>query len=158
MSDANTQHVCGMPWFEARQEIDLFRELEYACVYALGPAEGAPLRIGMTADPRRELGILQAENWQDLIAHEIVWTAGKPLARRLKAEVHRLLDGEGRRIRADWFRLERDEAWPLIKTAAATLKIPTFSHQEMMRRVRSLREDRIAQALASAGFSHLHSH
>lgn len=38
--------VGGLPWLSSKPELKIFADLELACVYALGPTGGQPLRIG----------------------------------------------------------------------------------------------------------------
>ncbi|MCJ9700132.1 hypothetical protein [Bradyrhizobium sp. SHOUNA76] len=113
----------GLPWLSSKPELKIFADLELACVYALGPTGGQPLRIGWVRqlkDRVRDLG-----SWKELQIHHIVWTAGDLLATRIHADATAMLDRSKRGLTGDWFDLTPEYATQAIRLAAANLNIPS---------------------------------
>lgn len=138
-----------LPWFTNRQESGIFDTLGYACVFASGPKKGRPLRIARSTAPLKWLAAIQADHWQPILVHEIAWTAGLPIARRLEAEIERILDKAGRRLNGSWFDVTPDLILPTFHVAAGNLDIETFTHDEMLARVAGFRERAIERVLRS---------
>lgn len=147
---SSTSKVGSIEWLSLPAEKRVFRELEYACVYALGTASGDTLRVSWCLNPEKRLAGLQDGHWEPLVIKHIVWTAGQPLARRLETELHRELDARGLRVSGDWFTLTKEGAEEVFDAAIAGLKIPTFSHETMLSRIRFLREEQLRQAIYGA--------
>src|ERR1700681_4592165 len=124
--------VRNLSWFSSKAERALFKELGFACIYAAGPIEGRPLKIGWTSFPHR---ITEHH------IHHIVWTAGDLLARRVTKEAAALL--ASRRLDSGKYDVPPDLAGQAIYIAAEKCGISTFSHDDMLTRVRTLRQHRI---------------
>jgi len=136
-------HVCNLPWLHSKPERAIFSELGFACVYAVGPIGGRPLRIGWA----RQMKELQLGCWKDLQIHDIIWTAGDMLAIRLFNEAVAVLDKAKRRLASDWFDVTPEFASQVIRLATDKLTIPTFSHGDMLQKVRAIRRSRIDAAV-----------
>lgn len=143
--------VCGLPKTMNKTEREILREVEFSCVYALGPAKGRPMKIAWCIDPYQRLLPIQSGYWQDLICHHIAWTAGPPLARRLVEELHRLFDISGRRLKGDWFDVPVEMMRPSFEVACNNLRLETFSHGEMIEKVKAIREKRIQSTMRATG-------
>lgn len=139
--------VCGLDWFSSAEE-KLVRELEYACVYAVGPIKGRPLFVGASNDPRRKLMEIANLHWQGLKVHEMAWTAGPPLAKRLERELQKLL--KGRHMHAQWYDVTVDLIVPAFQIATDKSGVKTWTHQGMLDHVADLRERRIEKAVRDA--------
>lgn len=112
-----------------------FLRIQYSAVYAIGPKDhGRPVKVGYAGNIFERFANIQSGAWVPLSVHYLVWTGGRPVAVRLEAEAHRLLDAAGRRIRGEWFDVSHELARDAIHVAAQNLKLPIFSHGEMLRR------------------------
>lgn len=138
----------GLPWFDQRESA-VFKDLGYACVYAIGPEGSRMTTIDSTNDPVRRFAWLQASHWRKLRVHEIVWTQGPPLAKRLCGKVQDLL--KPRRVRGDWFDVTPELILPAFDVAGDKTGVRGFTHSEMVRRVKDAREEALQRALARAG-------
>lgn len=143
--------IPGLPWFTRKPEQAIFDELKFACAYALGPEKGRPLKIGWCGQPKDRITALQAGNWHPLRVHTIMWTLGWHMAQRIEAEAHRLLEAAGRTLGNGWFDITTEFGGPTLQVAADNLKIPFFSHDSLIDRVRQVRERRIAAQVRAAG-------
>jgi hypothetical protein len=153
MAESTTRNelVCGLPFFTRHADIQLFKKLGFACVYAVGPLAGRPIRIGWTSTPSGRFSDLQSSHWRELKIHDIMWTAGSPLAKRIEKEAHRILDSRNKRMRGSWFDITVDLAVPTLQVAADNLKIPTFTHDAMLDRFEEARDMRANHALRHMG-------
>lgn len=145
-----TEIVCGLPWLHTKPERAIFSELGFACVYAVGPSGGRPLRIGWSKQLKDRMKELQLGCWKDLQIHDIVWTAGDMLAIRIFNEATATLDKAKRRLTGDWFDVTPDLAQQVIRLATDKTNIPTFSHAQMLDKVRDVRKKRIEAAVRQA--------
>jgi hypothetical protein len=112
-----TEIVCGLPWLQSKPERAIFVELGFACVYAVGPVAGRPLRISWGRQLKDTLAELQPGCWKPLQVHDVVWTAGDMLAVRLLNEATALLDKAKRRLTGDWY-----DVTPRVRTANPALR------------------------------------
>lgn len=140
--------ILGLPWF-SKAERALFNELDYACVYAIGPGAAGPIKVTWGAKLPEKLAELQAGSWLPLAFHEVAWTMGPPLAMRLKGEIHRRLDARGLRLQGDWFAVSVDEILPVYQQATDALGLKTWTHAQMVQHVHELRERRLRKEVAS---------
>lgn len=145
--------LCGIPFFTRHTDIQLFKKLGFACVYAIGPVEGRPIKIGWTATPSGRFTDLQSANWKEMRIHDIMWTPGPPIAKRIEKEAHRILDKAGKRIRGAWFDIPVDFAVPTLQVASDNLGLPTFTHDTMLDRFEEARELKAQYALRHLGAS-----
>ncbi|TYO65461.1 hypothetical protein FXV83_16125 [Bradyrhizobium hipponense] len=144
-----TEIAYGLPWLQSKPERAIFLELGFACVYAVGPTGGRPLRISWAKQLRDKLVDLQPGCWKELQVHDVRWTAGDMLAIRLLNEATALLDKAKRRLTGDWFDVTPEFAQQILRFAADKSGIPTFSHAEMLDKVRAARRSRIEAAMKS---------
>jgi hypothetical protein len=107
MSDERlkTDPAFGYPWFRRPADLAQFKRLGFASVYALGPVSGRPMRVSWALNPKHRFAIVQNSNWKELKLHEILWTAGEPIAHRLEREIKAILEGAGRGLRGDWYEM-----------------------------------------------------
>jgi hypothetical protein len=145
-----TEIVCGLPWLHSKPERAIFSELGFACVYAVGPSGGRPLRIGWSKQLKDRMSDLQLGSWKELQIHDITWTAGDMLAIRLFNEVARLFDKANRRLSGDWFDVTPEFAQQAMRLASDKLNVPTFSHGDMLQKVRTVRKRRIDAAVRAS--------
>jgi hypothetical protein len=146
-----TEIVCGLPWLHSKPERAIFSELGFACVYAVGPSGGRPLRIGWSRQLKDRMKELQLGCWKDLQIHDIIWTAGDMLAIRIFNEAVAVLDKAKRRLTGDWFDVTPEFAQQAIRLASDKLTVPTFSHGDMLQKVRAIRKSRIDAAVRASG-------
>jgi hypothetical protein len=146
-----TEIVCGLPWLHSKPERAIFSELGFACVYAVGPSGGRPLRIGWSRQLKDRMKELQLGCWKDLQIHDIIWTAGDILAIRLFNDVAATFDKAKRRLTGDWFDVTPEFAQQAIRLASDKLTVPTFSHGDMLQKVRAIRKSRIDAAVRASG-------
>lgn len=139
----------GLPWLSSKPERAIFSELGFACVYAVGPSGGRPLRIGWSRQPKDKLQALQLGSWKELQIHDILWTPGDMIATRLFSEVVSILDKARRRLNGDWFDITPEFAQQAIRLASGKLTAVTFTHNEMLEKVRAVRKGRIEAAVRS---------
>jgi hypothetical protein len=145
-----TEIVCGLPWLSSKPERAIFDELQFACIYAVGPSGGRPLRIGWARQLKDRMQSLQLGNPKELLLHECVWTAGDMLAIRVFNDVAATFDKAKRRLMSDWFDVMPDHAKQAIRLASDKLTVPTFSHGDMLQKVRAIRKSRIDAAVRAA--------
>jgi len=117
-------------------------------VYAVGPLGGRPLRIGWARQLKDRMQELQLGSWKELSIHHLVWMVGDMLAIRLLNDVTKLVDQ--RRLHGDWFDITADLGTNAIRIAAERQPFQTFSHTEMLAKVRQIRKDRIEAAVRGA--------
>jgi hypothetical protein len=146
-----TEIVCGLPWLSSKPERAIFDELQFACVYAVGPSGGRPLRIGWARQLKDRMQALQLGSWKELEIHHILWTAGDMLAIRLFNEVAATFDKAKRRLTGDWFDVMPEHAQQAMCLATDKLTVPTFSHGDMLQKVRAIRKSRIDAAVKAVG-------
>lgn len=142
--------IGGLPWFTSRPEQAIFNDMNLACLYAIGPAEGRPLRIGWARKIKDRLKELQFGNPKELMFHECIWTPGDMLAIRLFNETTELLDKAKRRLFGDWFDVTPEFAQQAIRLASDKLTIQTFSHDALLQKVRAVRKSKIDAAVRAA--------
>jgi hypothetical protein len=142
--------VAGLPWLHSKPERAIFLELGFACVYAVGPIGGRPLRISWAKQLKEKLAELQPGCWKQLQVHEAVWTAGDMLAVRLLNEATALLDKAKRRLTGDWFDVTPEYAQQILRFATDKSAVPTFSHGDMLEKVRAVRKRRIEAAIRAS--------
>ena len=146
-----TEIVCGLPWLHSKPERAIFSELGFACVYAVGPSGGRPLRIGWSRQLKDRMKELQLGCWKDLQIHDIIWTAGDILAIRLFNDVAATFDKAKRRLTGDWFDVMPEHAQQAMRLASDKLTVPSFSHGDMLQKVRAIRKSRIDAAVRASG-------
>jgi hypothetical protein len=147
---AKSEIVCGLPWFSSKPEKAIFTEQQYACVYAVGPVGGRPLRLGWSKQLQDRMREIQAGYWKQFSIHEVTWTVGDMLSIRVFNEVTAMFDKASRRLTGDWFDVTPEFAAQAIRLASDKLGIPTFSHGEMMERVRAIRKSQIEKAIRNS--------
>ncbi|TXM69657.1 GIY-YIG nuclease family protein [Methylobacterium sp. WL120] len=149
MAEENLKHdlAYGLPFFRKQSDLKLFSQLGFACVYAIGPEGGGPVKIGWTENPKNRYAQLQNAHWKKLEIREITWTVGRPLAIRLEGEIHKILKGAGRHLRGEWFDVPTNLVLGAFQVATDRHNIPTFTHDGMIERFMEARDMR-AQALA----------
>jgi hypothetical protein len=145
--------LCGLPFFRRHSDIRLFKRLGFACVYAFGPQSGRPLKIGWTSQPSGRFTDLSTSHWTDMKIHDVVWTPGPPLAKRLEKEIHRILTKAGKHLKGEWFDVPVDMIVPIFQVATDNLKIPTFTHDAMLERFEEARDMQAHHALRHFGES-----
>jgi hypothetical protein len=143
-----TENVCGLPWLHSKPERKIFDELKFACVYAVGPSGGRPLRIGWARQLKDRMQDLQLGSWKELAIHDIAWVAGDMLAIRIFNEAVQLVDR--RRLHGDWFDITPEFASQALRIAAEKSGVPTLSHGQMLDKVASIRKNRIDAAVRKA--------
>ena len=103
-----------------------------ACVYAIGPMRGQPLKIGYSRNVFKRFEQLQMGYWEELQIHHVAWTVGELIALKLEAETHRLLNAAKLRLRSEWFNVSVELAVQTINLSAKNLDIQTHTHAKMM--------------------------
>jgi hypothetical protein len=147
---AKSEFVCGLPWISSKAEQAILDEQRYACVYAVGPSGGRPLRVGWSKKLPFRMKELQAGYWKELQLHHIAWTVGDMLAIRVFNEVAAMFDKASRRLTGDWFDVTPEFAAQAIRLASDKLGVPTFSHGEMLEKVRAIRKSQIEKAIRNS--------
>ena len=145
-----TEIAYGLPWLQSKPERAIFSELGFACVYAVGPIGGRPLRIAWAKQLREKLSELQPGCWKELQIHDAVWTAGDMLAVRLLNEAAALLEKAKRRLTGDWYDVTPEFAQQILRFATDKSGVPIFTHAEMLDTVRAVRKKRIEDAIERA--------
>lgn len=93
------------------------------------------------------MSALQLGNPKELVLHECIWTAGDMLAIRVFNEVTATFDKAKRRLFGDWFDVTPELSKQAIRLASDKLNVPTFTHGEMLEKVRTDRRKRIEAAI-----------
>jgi len=141
------QTVPGLSWFKSKPHEIIFNKQKWACVYAIGPEGGRPMKLGWCYQPVDKLNTLQHGNWKPLQFHHVAWTLGGPLAQELDAQIHALLAKSGRQMGNGWHDITAEYGAPAVQIAAERAKIPTFTHEAMLNEVQRLRDLQIQRAL-----------
>src|SRR3954452_22435266 len=105
----------GLPWLSTKPERAIFDELKFACVYAVGPVGGRPLRIGSSTNLKNRIVCLQPGSWKELTVHHVIWTTNDMFAKRIYADTAALLDKSNRRMTGDWFDVTPEFATQAIR-------------------------------------------
>jgi hypothetical protein len=150
MAMQKTEIVCGLPWPQSKAERAIFQELGFACVYAVGPIGGRPLRISWSRQLNEKLKELQPGYWKQLQVHEVLWTAGDLLAIRLLHEATETFEKAKRRLLGEWYDVTPGLAQQTLRLATSRTGVQTFSHTEMLDRVRAERKRQIEAAIRRA--------
>jgi hypothetical protein len=150
MAMQKTEIVAGLPWLHSKPERAIFLELGFACVYAVGPVGGRPLRISWAKQLAEKLKELQPGSWKELQVHDVIWTAGDMLAVRLLNEVTSVFERAKRRLIGDWYDVTPELASQALRLATNKTGVPTFTHAEMLDKVREVRKSRIEAAIRKA--------
>lgn len=143
--------IMGLPWF-SKVEQDIFKKMAYACVYAVGPVSGGPIKVTWGVHLPDKLSELQAGCWHELTYHDVMWTLDSGMAVRLKNEVMDRLryievDGRTKRLQGDWWDITADQVVPVFQRAAEATGIKTFTHAAMVHHIQTMREGRIQKEL-----------
>jgi hypothetical protein len=139
-----TEIFYGLPWLQTKPELKIFKELGFACVYAVGPSGGRPLKISWSRQFREKLIELQGGNWNALQVHDVAWMSGDLVAMRTVSDMTAILDKAKRRLIGDWFDVTPELAKQTLRLATDKAGIPTFTHVEMLDKVKKERNRRIA--------------
>lgn len=102
-------------------------------IYAIGPRDGRPLKIGLASDIYARFSSIQGCNWQQLWVHYLVWTQGPLIALRVEKECHQILGKN--KIRGEWFDITPQLACDTIHIAGDRLKVGLKSHKNMLVRI-----------------------
>ncbi|WP_315729872.1 hypothetical protein [Bradyrhizobium sp. SZCCHNRI2010] len=143
--------VNGLPWFATKPEREIFAKLGLCSVYAVGPDGGRPLRIGVSGNLQNTLKTMQLGCWKELQVHHIVWVDGELLANRVASEVCEIFDKAKRRLAGSWFDVTAEFAVQATRLAMDKSQIRSLSHGEMLDHVRSVRKQKIEEAIRRAG-------
>jgi hypothetical protein len=140
----NTVH--GLPWFAPREK-KTFDKQGFSALYAVGPLAGRPVYIGHTRKFPERMTNLKSEFKGDFAVHSVVWTEGDLLARRIMAEAEAILDKAKRRLRSNLFDIPSDMAQQVVRIAAQKSGVRVLSHDQMLKKVRAIRESMIDAAV-----------
>lgn len=100
--------------------------LPYYHVYVIGPADGNPVKVGISNYCEKRLAHLQVGNWNPLFVHECGWLETSGAARKLEYKVHRLL--EGCHLSGEWFALSADDAIQEVRRVATGAGMALHEH------------------------------
>ncbi|WP_375049488.1 hypothetical protein [Bradyrhizobium sp. 8-10B] len=137
MTSTRTCH--GLPWL-SKWEKKIFDRQGYAAIYAAGPAPGRPIYVGFTGKLPDRMTAIKSECAGDFALHSVVWTEGDPLARRIMIEVEAILDKAKRRLRSNLFDVTPEFARKVVLFAADRAGVQIFTHDQMLARIRSIRQ------------------
>jgi hypothetical protein len=146
-----TDPAFGLPFFRRQADLAQFRRMNMACVYALGPVSGRPVKVSWAGNPKARLKETQTDNWHELRMHELLWTPGRVLAHRLEAEIKAILDKAGRNLRGEWYDVTADLVRPAFQIGRERAGIDVFTHDEMIERVFAAGERRAGNLARSLG-------
>jgi hypothetical protein len=93
---------------------------------------------------------LQPGYWKEIQVHDVLWTAGDMLAIRLLNEVTDIFDKAKRRLLGDWYDVTPELASQALRLATDKTGVSTFTHAEMLDKVRAVRRRRIEAAIRNA--------
>lgn len=144
MTSTKTCH--GLPWFAPREK-KTFDKQGFSALYAVGPVAGRPAYIGHTGKFPERMTNLKSEFKGDFAVHFVVWTEGDLLARRIMAEAEAILDKTKRRLRSNLFDIPSDLAHQVVLIAARKAGVPLLSHDQMLAKIRVIRENIIDAAV-----------
>jgi len=112
-------------------------------VYAIGPQEGTPLKIGITKNIANRVSSIQTGHWLKIKCHVIAWTSSTDKAVFLEEKCHALLDKAQKRISGEWFTIDPEWAAKVIAHVADSLNIRTLSHNEMLKKFQKSEANRL---------------
>lgn len=107
------------------------RPLDFFSVYAIGPKEGRPIKIGYCYEPNGRLSGLQVGNWIEMFIHYNVWVADMMLARRIEQACHRILDKAKKRLIGEWFDITPEWAKKVIWYSGREQNIPLYTNRDV---------------------------
>jgi hypothetical protein len=146
-----TDPAFGYPFFRRQADLAQFKKLGLACVYALGPVSGRPVKVSWAENPKSRFNQIQTGNWRELRMHEMLWTSGRLVVHRLEQEIKAILDGAGRGLRGDWYDVTDELVRPAFQLGRQRAGIETFTHDEMIERVFAAGERRAGNIARSLG-------
>ncbi len=116
-------HPMGFEEFVARQA--------FHTVYLVTPeADGAPVKVGVAANPYDRLSSHQVSNFIPLRLHRFWWVAGRQIALRIETffkQHHR-----SRCVRGEWFHLSLAEAEAFVEGVIVGLGTWGASEEEVL--------------------------
>lgn len=142
----STKTCHGLPWFAPREK-KTFDKQEFAAVYAAGPIARRPVYIGHTRKFPERMTNLKSEFNGDFAIHSVFWVEGDFLARRIMVEAEAILDKTKRRLRSNFFDIPSDLAHQVVLIAAKKSGVRLLSHDQMVAKVRAIRESIIDAAV-----------
>ena len=139
MSTAGTWPVASLPWprlnksAENRERREIIAATGAATLWAVGPAERRPLRIGSAADPREMLKRLAKASPLPLYVHAMRWGSGvipetiiRSVQKRLAG--HKVEDSHG----SMWFDVDLATFDAVVVEEAGKLRAELVGHVEFM--------------------------
>lgn len=108
---------------------DYIKAHGYHTVYLLTPITGWPTKVGISEDPARRLGTIQAGHFDELIFHRFWWLPGIQIAARIESAFKKELAPQN--IRGEWFRLSPTEAEHFIEERIRDLGVWSLTQCEM---------------------------
>jgi hypothetical protein len=148
-NETSTSQMPELSWFDTQSQRDLFNEMKFGCVYALGPDLSFPIRIGWAKDPFRKMEKLQPGSWEKLKIKHAIWVGSEGLAKRIQAEVDRSLGAGGYRLFEEWFDLTRVQAAEAIEASAVRINIPYVRHDQFVREIKNMQDHRVRSQMAA---------
>lgn len=106
-----------MPMHLEPSAMNLMESARLFCVYAIGPSESGPLKIGYTRNLNSRLINANNGNWVDLYVQAAYVAMSANIAMSVEREMHRHLSEEGLRIRGEWFQIDKDRFESVIVLA-----------------------------------------
>jgi hypothetical protein len=99
-------------------------------IYAIGPEEKTPLKIGIAGRPPARLEHLQPGNWRPLLVHRSIYLGERKHALKIERIVHLALDD--RRMVGEWFDVDlqtfEDEVAAAVVRAKGRVQLPAWPH------------------------------
>jgi hypothetical protein len=78
-----------------------------ACIYAIGPEPGNPLKVGLACNVKARRDELQIGNWVPLMIHRAIFAGERSSALRLERRLIERLDAfRIPDVRGDWFSID----------------------------------------------------
>jgi hypothetical protein len=108
----------------------------YTAIYIIAPRDtGWPISFGVTSDPAATYWAFQRGYWSEHCLHELQWTAGKPVADRLKRAMQALMASKKKGFFGSWYDATVDEAKIALIAAARQEGIALFDDVDKQRKL-----------------------
>lgn len=121
----------------------------YAAICTVGfDADTGVFRLATAENVEGHLSLLQPGTWQPLHFVRVVWTPGLAVARTIAVGAEKFLTDIGAHLGQHWYRAGLDVLDDLVKSEAASLNSPIWSHRDLIQRL-TRQADREADRFAA---------
>lgn len=107
------------------------KKQEFHSLYLVTTESGAPVKVGIAANPHARFGSHQSSNFIALRLHRFWWVAGRQISVRIEGDFKEHFSG--RCIRGEWFDVPLPEAVAFIEAGVRAIGTWGVAEEEVVR-------------------------